>query len=285
MFAVSLIVTAAWVALGQAEEAKTEKVEPAEAPKASQKAIEDFKQDFREYVIRLDSRPKEKLALRDEPLLHWENPARNGEDGAVFVWMLNGRPEVIGTVFTHRSRNLIRRKHMYHSLASEGLTAVYREQKVWGPRKPGVTFRPIPDAPEPAGTPRLRLTQMKGLARDFTARMEDLKGERTELRLVPQPVIRYEPKNQATTDGAIFSFAVGTDPEALLLIEARTEKGRSTWQYAFARFHFIDLWAWHKETEVWHAEPLRDILNVELGSLKYQENEYASYLVSSKEAE
>ncbi|MGH7140147.1 MAG: hypothetical protein ACREHD_30785, partial [Pirellulales bacterium] len=53
-------------------------------------AIEDFKADAKQYVMRLDSRPDADFELREEPLFHWSNPARLGEDGAVFVWMLQG---------------------------------------------------------------------------------------------------------------------------------------------------------------------------------------------------
>ena len=90
-----------WIALGQLEAAKSPPSETKDkAATESSKAIDDFKVDAAEYVIRLASRPKDKLTHHDEPLLHWGNPARTGEDGAVFVWMLDGRPEVIGSVFT-----------------------------------------------------------------------------------------------------------------------------------------------------------------------------------------
>lgn len=277
MFASSLVIVASWLALGQAKDAQAEKAQKPAASKEAPKAVEDFRLDFKEYVIRLQGRPKEKLTLREEPVLHWENPARNGEDGAVFVWMLDGRPEVIGTVFTYRIGNNIRRKHEFHTLASGPLTADYQGNRVWAPKSEGVTFRPIPDAPEPAGSARLRLTQMKALAREFSSRMEDREGKKFELRLVPQQLIRYEPKNQPATDGAIFSFAVGTDPESLLLIEARKDKGRSTWQYAFARFHYNDLWASHKGKEVWHVASLADIETLDIGTAKYQDSVYTTF--------
>ncbi|HEV3004496.1 MAG TPA: hypothetical protein VGX78_08535, partial [Pirellulales bacterium] len=74
----------------------------AKPPAEATNAIEDFKADAKEYVMRLDARPDVIFTLREEPLLHWGNPARTGEDGAVFVWMLDGRPQVIGSVFTYR---------------------------------------------------------------------------------------------------------------------------------------------------------------------------------------
>ena len=100
-----LLNLAAWIALGQQDSAKP-RPEVKTSP-ASSKAIQDFKRDASDYVVRLENRPSGELTLRNEPLLHWGNPARYGEDGAVFVWMLDGRPEVVGSVFTFRQGDLI----------------------------------------------------------------------------------------------------------------------------------------------------------------------------------
>src|SRR5260370_39038230 len=110
-----LIVGASLV--GQNETPKPSKSEAKQSSTDSAKALEGFKSDASEYVIRLASRPKDKLKLHEESLFHWGNPARNGEDGAVFVWLLDGRPEVIGSGFTYRFRDAIRPKHRYHSMA------------------------------------------------------------------------------------------------------------------------------------------------------------------------
>jgi hypothetical protein len=161
--------------LGQQETAKSPQSQIKEKQQStaeSSKAIDDFKIDASEYVIRLASRPKQKLTLHDEPLLHWGNPARTGEDGAVFVWLLDGRPEVIGSVFTYRLPTAIRRKHEFHSLSAGPLTAEYRGQRVWAPKTAGVAYQPIPGVPEPAGSPRQRMTQMKALVRDFSAKID-----------------------------------------------------------------------------------------------------------------
>jgi hypothetical protein len=58
-------------------------------------------------------------------------------------------------------------------------------------------------------------------------------------------------------DGALFAFvtSAGTDPEALLIIEAR--KARPTdpavWHYAVARFTDLNLWIRHKGKEIYFA--------------------------------
>jgi hypothetical protein len=252
---------------------------PAQPPAGPSKVIEAFKAEAAQYVVRLQSRPKEELVLEKEPVLRWDNPARTGEDGALFVWTLDGRPEMIGTIFTYRLNDNIRRKHEYHSLATGPLAAEFRGQRVWTPRTAGVTFQPLTSAPRPAATARQRLSQMKTLAREFSVSMTDTDGQQFQLRLLPQPLLRYEPHDKHVVDGALFSFSLGTDPEAILLLEARAERDSVAWHYAFARFHYIGLKALHNSREVWRVDPLPDITNLDLGTSKYQESVYATYHV------
>jgi hypothetical protein len=254
----------------------------AEAPQpapASGTAIEAFKAEAAQYAVHLQSRPGEKLALVKEPVLRWSNPARTGEDGAVFVWTLGGRPEMIGTVFTYRFSGKINRKHEFHSLATEPLSAEFRGKEVWAPKKSGLTFAPIDDAPAPAANSRLRLTQMKALARDFSASLKDAEGESYQLRLLTQPLYRYEPQGRGVLDGAIFSFAVGTDPEVLLVVEARQVKDAAQWQYALARFHYVEMKAMYKDREVYRAETLPRIDGIDIGSTDYRDSVYITYHV------
>jgi hypothetical protein len=254
--------------------------EPAAATRPSTEAvgvIEDFTADANQYVMRLDARPDAKFTLYAKPLLHWGNPARTGEDGAVFVWTLNGRPQVIGSVFTYRLPNVIRRKHEYHSLASGPLTAIYGGQRVWAPRTAGVTWQAVPDAPPVPPTARARLSQMKSLARNFSATLERRTGEKDELRLMPQPLLHYESDGKKV-DGALFSFSLGTDPEVILVLEARLDEQPPAWQYALARYHFLDLRASYQGREVWHVEAMpQDISSLEIGTTKYQDSVYTTY--------
>lgn len=251
---------------------------PPPAP-SSAAAVEAFKVEAAEYAVRLQSRAGEKLTLVKEPVLRWGNPARTGEDGAAFVWTLGGRPELIGTIFTYRYKEKINRKHEFHSLATEPLSAEFRGKEVWAPAKAGLTFAPIEGAPAPAESARLRLTQMKALARDFSASLKDSEGESYQLRLLTQPLYRYEPKDRGVLDGAIFSFAVGNDPEVLLIVEARQAKDAARWEYALARFHYVEMKAYYKDREVFRAEALPKIDNLDLGSTEYRDSVYTTYHV------
>lgn len=256
-----MIAVEAWLvvgmALGQASNPGLKSAgEPAPQTPAEATALADFQRDAEAYVIQVQLARPVKLDLAAQPLLHWGNPARNGEDGAVYVWMRAGRPEVIGSVFTYRDRrDRVIRKHAFHSLSHQPLSAEFDSRLVWAPKAAGVMFAPVPGAQAPAGDARRRLIQMRSLARQFSVQMIDLMEQKSELRLMSQPLLRYEPTAGAVTDGAIFAFAIGTDPEALLILEARGEQDSLQWQYAFARFHFVSLVAEHQGEEVWRVEP------------------------------
>jgi hypothetical protein len=244
-----------WAIVGalvsQVPGAPAAEAQAAGAPKA---ALEEFVAEAKTYRIALGGTSETQLELSPQPLLHWGNPARNGEDGAVFAWLKDGRPEVIASVFEYPARGAVVRKHALHSLSDQPVIAMFDNVEVWSPKTGGVKFAPVSGADDPDDNPRRRLSQMRELARQFAVEMVDLRQDKSELRLMSQPLLRYEPKAGATKDGAIFAFAVGTDPEALLLLEARKSGETLRWEFAFARFHFVQLTAQHDGREVWRVE-------------------------------
>ena len=239
------------VLAGQVPGAPAAEAPAAGAPKA---ALEEFIAEAKTYTIALGRAGDKQLELSPQPLLHWGNPARNGEDGAVFTWLKDGRPEVIASVFEYPARGVVVRKHALHSLSDQPVVAMFDNVEVWSPKTSGVKFAAVSGAEPPDDNPRRRLSQMRELARQFSVEMVDLRQDKSELRLMSQPLLRYEPKGGDTKDGAIFAFAVGTDPEALLLLEARRSGEALRWEFAFARFHFVQLTARHEGREVWRVE-------------------------------
>jgi len=98
------------------------------------------------------------------------------------------------------------------------------------------------------------------MARDFSVvgvygRLDEI--TKRQLRLLTQPIFRYEPTSGDVKDGAIFAFThdvLGTDPDALVIVESRQVDGKVHWQYSFARFHFNELTGYHREKEAWKVE-------------------------------
>ncbi len=81
--------------------------------------------------------------------------------------------------------------------------------------------------------------------------------KRWELRLLPTPLYRYPAAKTGVVDGALFALIsnAGTDPEVLLILEAREEGGKLRWEYACGRFSDWELHVQRKGTEVYASVP------------------------------
>jgi hypothetical protein len=127
-----------------------------------------------------------------------------------------------------------------------------------------VELKPIPGAPKPGPTAGVRLTQMRALAAQYSVVAEYANMKKEDMRLLPAPVYRYASEKQGVTDGVLFAFVRGTDPEAFLMVEARTGKDGVEWQYAFARFvGHASLRAVHGDREVWQVDALPVKVNLD----------------------
>ena len=73
---------------------------------------------------------------------------------------------------------------------------------------------------------------------------------------MPQPLYRFEKTSSDLLDGALFSLVNGTDPEVLLLIEARRTANGFQWQYALARLSTRELQVTYDGQKVWSVAPL-----------------------------
>jgi hypothetical protein len=219
------------------------------------------------YAIYRDASRRGKLELRREPVYIWSNQVRDGSYGAVYVWTDRGRAEAIGTIFSLPTNGLSAPDadrdlcHEFHSLALSVLD-VSRAPHAnrWTPRAPGVSLSPIAGAAPPARSAPQRLAQMRTLTRGFSATTRDMNQRQWDLRLLPRPLYRYESTDPDVLDGAVFAFvtSAGTDPEVVLVIEARKPAGVSepAWQFAVARFTDLTLWVRHEGTVVFTAETI-----------------------------
>jgi hypothetical protein len=231
--------------------------DPAGAP--AQKDAEDsgWQKVFRAMAADYEISPVEetpsKFALRTAPVLRWSQPVRGGDDGAVYVWLDRGRPAVIGALFAYPRADGTRVVvHEMHALTMAPMHAEYKGNDVWSLDTPALEFKRLSGAAAPAASSAQRLAQMRTLGREFTAKSIDRDKRDWELRLLAQPLYRYELKDHPELlDGAILAFVQGTDPEILMILEARRDEDKAYWQYALARFSDLQLVLHHKEVEVW----------------------------------
>jgi hypothetical protein len=213
----------------------------------------------------LGSDRTKKLTLHPRSVLRWSNPVSTALYGEVFLWTADGRPEIIASIHKFFQPD---RRHMtgeFHSLSLGLIVGRQGAREVWTPQEAGVTFAMLPGAPTVARAAPQRLSQMRSLAREFSAE-SSARNEpevRERLRLLPKPMYRYQVSKAAMLDGAIFAFAQGTNPEVLLLLEAREVGDKHAWQYALVRFNSVAMRAFRNERQVWNvpqiAPPWQDI--------------------------
>ena len=200
---------------------------------ARQHRLSYMKGKLTAFELRTDEASPATLTLAEEPALRWTNPMRGVHgDGATFFWSEGGRPVAVATVSIRAEGKTFRE---FALLGDRPIVARREGRAVWTPRKNAIPFEALAEAPEPARSPALRLSQMKAQARRF--RVSILKGKPVEGRLMPQPLLRYAAPESGVIDGAVFAFAEATDPEALLLLEARRDESHpdGVWMSSVAR--------------------------------------------------
>jgi hypothetical protein len=228
---------------------------PATGAPLEQRLREINLNDARTWEIFLDTDHKVKAEFVERPVYLWSNPTKgSGQYGSVFLWVHGGRPAAVGSFFGHPFRGDERRMvHELHALAPEQLYPACNDGdgKTWEP-KTGISLGPLPEAPPPEQSAAKRLLQMRNLGRQFGGHTVDLRQQRWEMRLLPQPLYRYEQPPQGVIDGALMALVTnaGTDPEVLLLLEAREAGG---WHYALLRFSDSSAYVTHQGKEVWTA--------------------------------
>ena len=186
------------------------------------------------------------------PLLRMSDTSRGIVDGSIWMWGQKGRPDVVLQLWTHDPREAIW-GYAFSSLSTNRVTAQGDGNWKWAPTRPGLQPKPFPKGPTPATEKRARMRQIKALARRFGAyQFWDPGNQRSELRVLPQPVHRYSDRESGLLDGAIFVIAHATDPEIFLLIEAVSQDtSPATWQYGLARLGHAEFHVKLDGKEVW----------------------------------
>jgi hypothetical protein len=226
---------------------------PAENKELIAAALKLTKEAAGRYEFALEGADKLAPKLVEEPVLRWSNPSAGEVHGNVFLWTAGGRPAVVGSIFkwfsphTHMS-------HEFHSLAEQPLSGKFDGNEVWSVSEPGVRFAALAGAPTPAAGKPQRLLQMRDLAMGCAVTKRERDDTVSELRLLPQPIFRYEAPQAGVIDGAIFVFVQGTDPDLFLLLEARQSGGKAAWQFAACRMNSVGLSLRYKDKEIGRAD-------------------------------
>lgn len=232
-----------------------------EQPKTEIEAATKFQARARsvasEYELYLGGNDGSKLPRISEPILRWSNPlGGHRAHGEIFLWTNDGLPVAVLSIneFT-RVNGKVDGEHEWCSLTNDPIVAEGPHR--WSPQGAAISFAPLPAEEPLTDSPAKRLRQMRALATRFSGTKTTRAGENRTLRLMPQPVYRYQSNDVDIPDGGLFALVEATDPEALLLLQARRSKSDFTWQYAFARLNSVRLTASFDDKQVWEAPELR----------------------------
>jgi hypothetical protein len=171
------------------------------------------------------------------PVQKWTNPAVGRVYGHTYVWLDRGRPAAVGcmyrcfTPWQSFCGELV-------ALAGSKLVARKNDKVIWEP-EPKWKWHSMPGAPGAGGLQRL--AQMRAIAAECKIELLDRrnnpKGENQTPRLLTTPIYRYDFAQTKPLDGALFAYAIGTDPELLLLLECDTSATAPEWRFGVGRLN------------------------------------------------
>jgi len=201
----------------------------------------------------------ETLPRLSKPLFRYSDQPRRILDASLWAWGDKGRPEVMANVEGYGHDQGTQWLFCIVSLSPGRVTVDPGDgDRVWTSTTAGMESRPLVGGPEPAANTTGRLRQMKELARRFSATItvdpNELEPNVQEMRLLPQPIHRYEDGGAAS--GALFGFTTnGTNPDALLAIElTSSDESAPQWRYALAGMIQGGLSVKLDDAEVWAKE-------------------------------
>ena len=188
-----------------------------------------------------DRAASETHRVQPTPLLKYSDPARGYL--AAGLWRLGkaGRPKgfVSAEYWAPNTDNPIDQPYIsfeFIPLSDQPFElAGSRTELRWKADGSGIRPVVLPEAPAPATNPRQRLTQMRNIARRLEVK-QIYRGNPNSLRLMTQPVDRYEDRERGIIDGAAFLFAHGTNPETLVLLECDQQR----WQLGILRMSWAE---------------------------------------------
>ena len=200
--------------------------------------------------------PRGRCDLHPQPVLRWSKNTSEQVYGNVFVWTDRGLPTAVASIFRFVSPKDDLTAE-FQSLSAEKVMAQVQSRTLWSAPAEGLAFRSVPEAAQPAVAPAARAAQMREIARRFLGEVVQ-DDNLIRLRMLTRGIFAYESPEQHVTAGAIFAFVEQTDPEILLLVQARGEGKSLQWEYAIARLNSWNVRMTLRDEEVWSEPALVD---------------------------
>jgi hypothetical protein len=190
----------------------------------------------------------EKLEFSAEPLLRYNDLARDVADASLWALGPKGRPRALLVVEVYWKENFVQYEF---PVVADPPRLVRGPFFGWKPRAAPFTWLKLPDE-APHATQNIRRRQFRQVAEKFSA-SEDWQGQTSQLRLMPRPILEYEDKEKGVIEGEVFVWAHGTNVEILMFLEARQgEDGAKNWVAGFRRVSGADLHVDYKGQDFWN---------------------------------
>jgi hypothetical protein len=160
-----------------------------------------------------------------------------------------GRPAVLAQLALYSEKNVMQE---FQTTARQQVEMSRGGRVLWHPAGE-LTFQKLESIPAPGASPAVRLAQLRSIAEGFQV-FDDFgwsEKVRQPLRLLRQPIYRYQDADEQVMDGALFTFVLGTDPEANVFIEACQSENGSYWRYAFRPMTIYQIQAYRNEELLW----------------------------------
>jgi len=170
--------------------------------------------------------------LQPTPLFRYSDPVRGILDAALWGYGGEGRPDALLKTEIYNKSQGTTWVHCLASLSEELIRADWQDGVTYQAKLPGLTMRELTNGPPPHALPAGRAAQMKLLNRRFAVTIANGNDNLERMRLMPRPLSRYADPEHGIRDGAIFGYTMGTNPDAVLVIElAERDGGEPTWMY------------------------------------------------------
>jgi len=218
-----------------------------------EQGLKNMQRSAAQYALTSADSPQRAFKFHDTAAMRFSNPVSGTIDGALYLWTNHGRPQALLKFFTFNNKSY---SHAWLSLSESNIVAERGGKVVWSPTQPGIEFREVPGAPQPAETAAERSRQMKALSSRFSATYTatHLGSRPFELRNLTQPLLRYETDDDYHADGALFGYVQSTTPVGLLLLESRPTPDGRRWHYAYSSLVTGPVTARYQDQEIFSLE-------------------------------
>lgn len=195
-----------------------------------------------------------------QPVLIKQQSVRDDQIGAVYMWIDDQqRPAAIVDAFfgpEEDNSKLFYFGQEFHSLYGEQIVGQLANGSRWR-TGPGLEWELIPNQTKKPKSTKLMLLQTRKITAQLRAHGIDGRrgNQKQPYRVLRQPLYSYEveglPKGEQTM-GCVFAICLGTDPEIIYSIEARTDaKGKTKWYESFAELSDMSLFVQRGGETIW----------------------------------